>query len=411
MTQWAQSSTIKDHTMTETPNSEPSSNAEVRRQEIIAELESLTEEKAREKLAVKPYYHAIENEITKPHQGTFVTRYFRTRWRSALGFEASEIVIALRFSADKITGETYVGYDTLSELTGLSVRCIERWLSHNPPKNRSGKWLEQWRLLHTYFILGKIKRYPPTLVGNHIEHRRTTNKLLIAMDDPIHPGDKGQLFVLAAERLLEEEQKSLQNASIVPNRPVDGYGPAPYAVTVEKSSPNRPVDGYLAPTSGRSVSLSDRMNVVNVNHTRTRGASVKGRFANDPRVVALSPEERAKRERTADLINQTIKKLEGDYSPGPHRNAGFYRRAALLMNPSHIHEALRATQDAAQRVREGEPALPKGVGGYFGRAVLNIADREGIDLGMGKRGVAGQFEPLGEPGTGPEPRVSGQDAV
>ena len=29
----------------------------------------------------------------------------------------------------------------------MSVRCVERWLSHQPPKNRSGKWLEQWRLL------------------------------------------------------------------------------------------------------------------------------------------------------------------------------------------------------------------------------------------------------------------------
>jgi hypothetical protein len=36
----------------------------------------------------------------------------------------------------------------------------------------------------------------------------------------------------------------------------------------------------------------------------------------------------------ADLIDETIKKLEQNQSPEPHRSAGFHRRVALLMDPS-----------------------------------------------------------------------------
>jgi len=99
---------------------------EQRRREIVAYFQAMGREKANEQLGILPYYHAIENAVTKPNQGTFVTRYFRTKWRPALGNEASEIVLAIRFLADKETGETFAGYDTIASVAGLSVRSVER---------------------------------------------------------------------------------------------------------------------------------------------------------------------------------------------------------------------------------------------------------------------------------------------
>ncbi len=63
--------------------------------ELVDHFASMTPDDALKQIAILPYYHQLENEITKPNQGVFTTRYFVTTWRPALGSEAASIVLAL----------------------------------------------------------------------------------------------------------------------------------------------------------------------------------------------------------------------------------------------------------------------------------------------------------------------------
>jgi len=358
-------------------------------------------QKANEQLGILPYYHAIENAVTKPNQGTFVTRYFRTKWRPALGNEASEIILAIRFLADKETGETFAGYDTIAGIAGLSVRSVERWLSHYPPKNRSRDWLEQWRLLHAFFILGKKKRYPEVLVGNRIERRRTTNIIRIAMDDPVHPDDEGQLYVVAAERMLEDEQKSMQTRELLRNRPAGGYGPAPYAVTVEKSSRSRPADGYLAPTSGRSRSYSDRSNE-NVSNVRVTSMNESDRpssgFAQDPRVSELTGKQRADREALVLELGDWLRRKHGFRDTDAHKSAGAHRRAVFLGGPNLVRQAMRVLDDRIEEGRAGRKDWIRDPSAAFWGILRNLAAENGVSLDpAGQRPANRQNEALARP--------------
>jgi len=389
-----------------------------RRRELIEAFESAGREKARQQIAILPYYHAIENAVTKPNQGTWVTRYFRTKWRPALGTEASEIVLALRFFADKETGETWAGYDTIAEVAGLSVRCVERWLSHQPPKNRSGKWLEQWRLLHTYFVLGKTKRYNPQQIGNRIEYRRSTNKIRVAMDDPVHPDDEPQLYVHAAERIVQEEAKTRQTENIPRNRPADGYGPAPYAIEVEKSARNRPADGYPAPTSGRSRSLSERITSPNVNATGKKPDRTQpSLFAQDPRVATLGREERRKLDALVDELGDYLRRKDGFRDDDVHQSAGAHKRAVYFLGEQLVRRAMRTLDDRIEEGRAGRNDPIRNPSAAFWGIVRNLAAENGVSLepagaiavasefGAPARPVAAARGPAEEPKDTPEERA------
>jgi hypothetical protein len=359
-------------------------NRDARRAELIARFQSLASDQARREIGVLPYYHAVENAITKPNQGTFVTRYFRTKWRPALGNEASEIVLAIRFLADKETGETFAGYDTIAALASLSVRCVERWLSHIPPKNRSGAWLARWRLLHTFFILGKRKQYVPVILGNRTEYRRHTNRIRIAMDDPVHPDDEGALFAEAAQRIANDEMAQ-QNGQESSNRPVDGYGHVPYRIEVDSSSPNRPLDGYLAPTSGRRISSSYRSNLVNVKEdqsTKDHKPSTSSAFSHDPRVRDLSPQQRERYDRLVAEIGAKLLEKEPYLATatGRHQSEGFHRRAVYFLGDTLVRRALMDLSDRLADAREGRKTLVSSPSRLFGAFLRRIAQQQRIDL-------------------------------
>ena len=175
--------------------------------ELVGHFASMSPDKALEQIAILPYYHQLENEITKPNQGVFTTRYFVTKWRPSLGSEAASIVLALRLLANH-DGETFASQETIAEYAGLSLRACQRWLSTTEPADRSEKWLAQWSCLHSYFLQSKTARYrmkKDAHRGSTV--KRTTSLYKVAMDDPVHPNDETLLHVKAAERIANQETK------------------------------------------------------------------------------------------------------------------------------------------------------------------------------------------------------------
>src|SRR5262249_52950433 len=105
--------------MSESNTTEGAFNADARRRELIAAFEAMDQEKAKRQIAILPFYHSIENEITKSKQGIFVTSYFLTKWAPALGYPAMNIVLALQKLADKDTGKTTAKLETIAMRGGV----------------------------------------------------------------------------------------------------------------------------------------------------------------------------------------------------------------------------------------------------------------------------------------------------
>ena len=217
--------------MSDTPNQEGKSNSageekiskmdrefdtEAKKQGLINGFASMDPDQALQQIAILPYYHQLENEITRPNQGIFTTRYFLTKWRPSLGADASNIVIALRLLANK-DGETFASLNKVGQYAGMGVRSLKRWFSENEEvvQDRSDSWKAQWRLLHKYFFK-KSSRYIISQENGHSRAKRTTNLYQVAMDEPIHPDDQAKLHEKAAERIVTEEAekqaKSLRNS-------------------------------------------------------------------------------------------------------------------------------------------------------------------------------------------------------
>ncbi len=73
--------------------------AEKRKQEIIERFSKMSPEEAQREITVLPFYHQLENEIVKPNLGVYITRYFLSKWKPALG-ESSNVFLALRLVAN-----------------------------------------------------------------------------------------------------------------------------------------------------------------------------------------------------------------------------------------------------------------------------------------------------------------------
>ena len=132
-----------------------------REQEIIDRFKKMSPEEADKQIAVLPFYHQLENKFIKPNQGVYITRYFLTKWKPTLG-DAADIVLALRLLSDK-DGETFAKLDKIAKLSGMSESTVKRWLSENEEvvkrafSGSSGRRVEQWRLLHKYFLRSKSR--------------------------------------------------------------------------------------------------------------------------------------------------------------------------------------------------------------------------------------------------------------
>lgn len=355
---------------------------EERKQELISRFASLGPDEARRQVAILPYYHQVENEITKPNQGVFVTRYFLTRWCPTLGPEASNIIIALRLLADR-DGQTFASVETIALYARISPRALKRWLSENEDAvaDRSSDWRVQWKLLHDYFLRSKSARYLIRKEGSLSRAKRTTNLYQVAMDDPVHPDDEGVLFVKIAERIVQSEaddrrRNSQENNGVSYKGPVGPHRKKvvlPDPGSVDNSAYKGPVGPHEVGPGGPSLSFSYRSNVTNVMGKKSQEGI---------RRPSLSSSERESRDAMALQIGDQLKTMTGRWDGEDHKSAGFHRRIALLMPEHLIQEALTATRDAVDDQRSGRKDLRDGPDAYFAGAVRKIAEREGLDLGV-----------------------------
>jgi len=369
------------------PTTDEGSDEDARRLELLRRFAELPPEKARGQIALLPYYHQLENEITKPNQGIFVTRYFQTRWRPSLGPEGSSIVLAMRLLADKADGTTVARQETIAQVSGVSLRSLKRWLSENEDAvaSMSEAWRAQWRLLHAYFLKTKTARYLIRREGNLSRAKRTTSLYKVAMDDPVHPDDEGKLFVKAAERIIQDEAekagKPLENQGSSYKGQV---GPHRQKQIIREDSDDPSYKGQVGPHQARpewpSLSLSDRINVVNVKGTTTAGRLTPNVFRQDPRVQNLGIEERGHREALAAEIGSWLLRKSGKSDMEPHKSAGLHRRIAYFMPEHLIRQAMRDLDDRLTDAREGKKTPVRNLSGLFYGFIRRLADQQGVDL-------------------------------
>lgn len=357
---------------------------EARRAELIERFRALEPQEARRQIAVLPYYHLLENEITRPNRGIFVTDYFLTRWAPTLAMPATGIVLALRKLANK-DGKTFASLDTIARTAGVGRTTLTLWLSTSEARwdARRPDERERWLLLHRYFLRSKARQYLIRREGAMSRAKRTTNLYQIAMDDPVHPEDEAKLFALAAERMVNDEAELARNAKQDTTGPYT-VAPRPYKtgkVIIRESDAPDPVDNQpytVAPrphVAGRTATgLSSSYRIVTDNVRET----------DRPRIatVGMSETDRARKEALAMELGEQLKLLAGDRDLDLHKSAGFHRRIAYLMPEHLIREALAAVKDAAQEARSGRLFVHRGYGAYFAGIIQKIAQRERIDLGV-----------------------------
>lgn len=382
-----------------------------RRDELVQRFASLAREDALRQIAVLPFYHQVEHEITKPNQGVYVTRYFLTKWQAALGSEASSIVLALRLLADK-DGRTFASLETIAQYAGMSARSLRRWLSQSEDAIQpcSPERVEQWRFLHRYFLRSKSNRYLIRKEGGLSRARRTTNLYEVAMDDPVHPSDEPKLFALAAERMVQQEAseraKTLQNKGDSYKGQIGRNKPG--KVVIFES--DKPPAGETQPYSGQTglhevgpnwpgVSSSYRtINVPNVNLSGKKADRTEpSLFAQDPRVASLGAAERRHLDALVDELGDFLHRKEGSRDDDAHRSAGAHRRLVYFLGENLVRRAMRLLEDRIEDGRAGRrEAVRKPSAAFYGIA-RNLAAEAGVSLEPEGQGPAGKNEALTAP--------------
>lgn len=376
---------MNDPEGTDSPTPESDFDQDARRDELLRRFQELDLDKARRQVEVLPYYHQLENEIIKPNQGVWTTRYFQERWRPALGSEGASIVGTLRLLADK-NGQTFASQAKIAELAGVSLRSLKRYLSTNESavSSMSAVWKEQWRVLHQYFIKVKTPRYLLQQQGNQTRARRTTSLYQVAMDDPIHPDDEGKLFVKAAERIVREEYE--QTTQPLKNTGVGFKGQnGPHrksGAIIERPETDR-FEGQNGPHHAGpewpSLSFSDRSNALNVKATKGKNFTSSA-FREDPRVQQLTRQQRERKESLALEIGAWLEQKSGRRDFDPHKYLGYHRRVAYFMPEELVRRIMRDLDDRLAAGREGDKSPVGSVSKLFSGFVRRVCDQEGIDL-------------------------------
>ena len=366
------------------PQDTDQSHLESRKEQLTNHFREAGPERARDEIALLPYYNQLENEITKPNQGTFVTRYFQTKWRPTLGSEASSVVLALRLLASK-DGETFASQETIASYAGISARALRRWLSDNAKAvaSCSPRWKEQWRCLHRYFLRSKSSRYLVRREGAFSRARRTTNLYHVAMDDPVHPDDEPTLLANAAVRMASEEQASSLQPGISPHRGQFGRNRKNVILRETDAVDNSAHDGH----SGRHEARPDRPSrSVSYRSEPSASSAITERTANSlkthPVVRQLSSVELQRRERQAAMHEDRLKQLARDDGHTRHESAGFIRRVNLIA-PELAETALARAIDAfSTRNDDGGQRIRKNVAAYYIGTIRHLANEHRIDLGV-----------------------------
>lgn len=294
---------------------------------------------------IEPGYHDPRHAVTRPDQGIFVTRYFLQRWWPVLGPEAGALVLALRLHADR-TGRTFVSIPTIASQTGQGTRSVKRWLSDTPEavKPCSAVRLAQWKALHEFFLLGKQSRYLPA--GSGLV-RRTSNVLVVAMDDPVHPDDRGQVGTDGAENVDNSAHRG-QNG--------------PYAIC----------SANLAPRI-----VSDRSNAKRVNYDTGPDRHLLEPEALDPGDLQTPGRVTAEDSEVA-RIGCMLDERAGIDRMGPHPSAAAHRLVLRTLGSDRCRRALELVGDACADRKAKDPAA------LFWSIAERIARENGLRLGKTK---------------------------
>lgn len=292
--------------------------------------------------SVEPGFHDPRHATTRPDQGIFVTRYFLSKWWPVLGPEAGSIVLTLRLYADR-SGRTFVSIPTIAQQSGQGERSVKRWLSDTPEamKPCSAGRLAQWRALHDFFLLGKESRYLPAESGLV---RRTSNVLVVAMDDPVHPDDRGQIGPNSTETV----DNSAHRGQIGPS-----------AICRAKLAP---------------LIVSDRSNAKRVNYDTGPERPL--------RPAALEPDQlKSQRVTDEDLlvarIGVTLDERAGIDRMGPHPSAGAHRTVLRVLGHGLAFQALELVGDACADRKAKDPAA------LYWSIAERFARESGLQLGKG----------------------------
>jgi len=345
------------------------------------------EEKARQQIAVLPYYHSLENEITESKRGIFVTHYFLTKWAPDLGHPCTAIVLALQKLADKKTGETFASLDEISRVAGVSRSTVSLWLSRNPEpwKSRSPVQRRQWELLQRYWIISKTKRYRQFLDDSGHSHTRVTTSIIrVTVDDPVHPSDLPRLYALAAERLVQEEIRERQGSN---EGTADPYESSSWthkdSKRILRSSgvDNSPYESS-SQTHNAVRQLDSRSSLYRFSSAKEASKNETGSstFAEDPRVLCLTGTQRSQKERLTYELQTFVNEKSRDHNETSHAYTGLFRRAAYFMPETLLRQAMREFSDFVTQARAGEKPPIRNYSKVLWGFLKRRAAQDGVDL-------------------------------
>jgi hypothetical protein len=312
-------------------------------------LETLSPDERRERIYLRPEFRDAYNEITEAHRVFQLPQYYFKHWRAVLGPVAHTLYeeIRRRTYYNPATGERRDSFYATQKDLGDEIGVKD-------PKTvrKALGTLEEHG-----FIRRDVRHYKNPKTNRPY---RGADQITVYFEIPLTDEDAIKLLLTEAVR---DQESVLGKKSLVRHReprPIVDNSPVLGNSSLMRARENIP--------SNVSTPISTYNNVSNVIQDPGKG---RGLFD-------LSVEERRKRDEQAYNILRELYKAAGyrEDPPDDHKNMGYYRRIATLLDPSQIYQAVAATRDAALDGRAND------VFRYFHGAALNIAREAGVDLGL-----------------------------
>lgn len=313
------------------------------------------------RILLNPVFRDAYNRLSQAHRQFPIPSYLWEKWVPELGLLPVAVYIELRRACfvNDATGErrtiVWPKQETIAKKLGVKKRhTISAALVV---------------LENEGFIRRHRKSYNDKATGRI---RRGITEYDVMWEFPLLPVDAVELLV---EQTTPAETDQIR--PMAENRP---FGILPVDNPdrrAEKGPPNR--------AENRPSELLPRTITNNVTNVKTM-TSRTGELKTDPRVTALTREERAGKESLAIEIGDSLKTWGGGWDGKAHGSEGFHKRVAHLMPERLVREALMATRDAVERRRSGQGGCVRGPAAYFAGVVKNLAEEHGVDLGLGKSG-------------------------
>ena len=330
--------------------------------------EGLPPEERRERVFLKAAYRDAYLDILGNEDRMTLPRYFWRKWLPILGADAAALFVILRDTAQRgaRAGDVCCRPDQseLGRMVGVSEKTVRKYLV----------------LLESHGFITKERTRVP--VGGSWRWRQGPNRYTVWQDIPLTASDAVELLLRQMTHeadcpggrisRLSEERAEVPQAAISPGSASGGK------FSRRSGEEFRDVSSSGGKISRANVNVSNVLsNVRKSSSESSRATSALGRH---PRVAAMGPQERTRRDRLAFEVSECLGRMGGDRNGRDHKSAGFHRLVSFLMPEVLVREAIRATRDAwdARKVSGDR------VGAYFGGIVKHKAEEHGIDLGLGQ---------------------------